>query len=72
MGELNETGLVDAVSIFDTEEELRRMIEARKPDIIFKGADYAVSQVVGADIARIVLIPRLAGYSTTEEIRKRA
>ncbi|MBC8046202.1 MAG: D-glycero-beta-D-manno-heptose 1-phosphate adenylyltransferase [Fimbriimonadaceae bacterium] len=61
---------VDAVIQFeeDTPIELIKMIQ---PDVLVKGGDYKEDEIVGADIVkqnggRIVVIPFLAGYSTTK------
>jgi D-beta-D-heptose 7-phosphate kinase/D-beta-D-heptose 1-phosphate adenosyltransferase len=68
---------VGAVVVFedDTPEAL---IEALRPDVLVKGGDYAVSQIVGADWVvahggRVATIPLVAGRSTTalvEAIRR--
>jgi D-beta-D-heptose 7-phosphate kinase/D-beta-D-heptose 1-phosphate adenosyltransferase len=60
------------VRSFHDADQLRWIIGHLKPDVIFKGSDYEGKEVIGSDLARVVLIPRLAGFSTTEEIRKRA
>ncbi|TIL39623.1 MAG: bifunctional heptose 7-phosphate kinase/heptose 1-phosphate adenyltransferase, partial [Mesorhizobium sp.] len=51
------------------------LIEALKPDILVKGADYTIDQVVGAEIVqkaggRVVLVDLVAGKSTTGTIGK--
>jgi rfaE bifunctional protein nucleotidyltransferase chain/domain len=55
---------VDEVIIFyeDTPYELIKKI---KPDVITKGGDYKVEDVVGNDLAKVVILPYVAGYSTT-------
>jgi D-beta-D-heptose 7-phosphate kinase/D-beta-D-heptose 1-phosphate adenosyltransferase len=58
----------DEVLVFD-EDTPYRLIDRLGPDLIFKGGDYRPEDVVGADIARVVIIPRLPGYSTTQEIQ---
>jgi len=67
---------VDLVVIFgeDTPGEL---IETLQPDVLVKGGDYTVDNVVGADFVqnrggKVLIIPFLQGYSTTsieEKIR---
>jgi len=64
----------DLVVLFeeDTPEELIRAI---RPDLLFKGADYRLDQVVGADIVQaaggeVRLIPLEEGFSTTATIRR--
>lgn len=63
--------LAEMVCIFDTEAELLEMIDELNPDMIFKGAEYAHQQVIGEELAKVVLIPMLPGYSTTLEVAKR-
>jgi D-beta-D-heptose 7-phosphate kinase/D-beta-D-heptose 1-phosphate adenosyltransferase len=65
---------VDLVAVFeeDTPEEL---IRALKPDVIFKGADYAGRDVPGAAFVKsyggaVELLPLLEGYSTTGTVAK--
>lgn len=60
---------VDAVVLFDEETPLK-LITAVMPDVIVKGADYTVDQIVGADIVvqnggRVQTLNYLPGYSTT-------
>jgi len=65
-------GTVDLVVLFGEDTPLA-MIEALKPDVLIKGADYRVDQVVGADVVqsyggKIVLADLEAGQSTTGTI----
>jgi len=55
---------VDEVVIFD-EDTPYKLIKSLRPDIITKGGDYAESEVVGNDLARVIIIPSKVGYSTT-------
>jgi len=55
---------VDEVVIFD-EDTPYELIRSLRPDIITKGGDYAELDVVGHNLARVVIIPFKAGYSTT-------
>lgn len=69
---------VDAVCIFeeDTPYELIRLL---RPDVLVKGADYTLEQIVGADLVlarggQVRTVEYLEGYSTTNiesRIRKR-
>ncbi len=64
----------DLVVIFD-EDTPERLIRAILPEVLIKGADYTIDQVVGADIVqaaggRVALIPLEAGHSTTSTIRR--
>jgi D-beta-D-heptose 7-phosphate kinase/D-beta-D-heptose 1-phosphate adenosyltransferase len=61
---------VDCVVLFDEETPLA-LIERLRPDVLVKGADYARTAIVGADQVegwggRVVRVPLVAGWSTTE------
>lgn len=60
--------IADEVIVFneDTPEELIKNIA---PDIIVKGGDYNPQDVVGFDVAKVVIIPTLGSYSTTNIIK---
>lgn len=72
-------GSIDAVVMFgedasenDTPLELMKTL---RPDVIFKGQDYTVDKVVGADFVqsyggRVVLVTLEDGFSTTNTIKK--
>jgi D-beta-D-heptose 7-phosphate kinase/D-beta-D-heptose 1-phosphate adenosyltransferase len=65
---------VDAVVIF-SEDTPREMIAALEPDVLVKGADYTVEQVVGADIVlkrggQVLLANLVPGHSTTETLKR--
>ena len=65
---------VDAVVIFD-EDTPHEIVEALRPDVLVKGADWADGTIVGADSVearggRVVRIPLAAGYSTTKLIER--
>jgi D-beta-D-heptose 7-phosphate kinase / D-beta-D-heptose 1-phosphate adenosyltransferase len=67
---------VDLVVMFD-EDTPAVTIAALKPDLLVKGADYAIDQVVGADTVRaaggrVLLVPLERGHSTTSLIRRAA
>ncbi len=60
---------VDAVVIFDEPTPLH-LIELVRPDILVKGADYSIEQIVGADLVlkyggEVKTIEYLSGYSTS-------
>ena len=64
----------DLVVLFE-EDTPERLIAAIQPDLLFKGADYTLDQVVGAAIVlahggRVELIPLEEGFSTTNTIRR--
>ena len=65
---------VDAVTIFDEDTPLD-LIGALLPDVLVKGGDYTPDDIVGADTVvqgggRVVVIPYVEGYSTTEMIKR--
>jgi len=66
--------MVDCVVIFD-EPEPTALIDAIKPDVLVKGADWNADKVVGADLVeksggRVVRIPYLQGFSSSEIIER--
>lgn len=65
---------VDLVVIFDEDTPVN-LIEAIRPDVLTKGADYSLDQVVGGDIVqgyggRVVLAELTPGESTTGTISR--
>jgi D-beta-D-heptose 7-phosphate kinase/D-beta-D-heptose 1-phosphate adenosyltransferase len=65
---------VDAVVLFDEDTPLK-LIEAIKPGVLVKGADYKIETVVGADFVkarggRVVLADLVPGQSTTGVIQR--
>ena len=65
---------VDLVTLFDDDTPLE-LIKLIRPDIIFKGADYTVDQVVGGDVVQsyggvVELIDLAPGQSTTRLIER--
>jgi D-beta-D-heptose 7-phosphate kinase/D-beta-D-heptose 1-phosphate adenosyltransferase len=67
---------VSRVVVFGEDTPLT-LIEALRPDVLVKGADYSVDQVVGADIVqsyggRVVLAELSPGHSTTATVERLA
>jgi rfaE bifunctional protein nucleotidyltransferase chain/domain len=67
-------GFVDAVVVFDQPTPLE-LIETLKPDILTKGQDYLVENIVGAKFVienggRVETIPLVEGFSTSRIIEK--
>ena len=67
-------GIVDLVTVF-AEDTPMTAIEALRPGILVKGADYTEAEVVGGDFVkstggRVVLAPLQAGHSTTGTLRR--
>jgi D-beta-D-heptose 7-phosphate kinase/D-beta-D-heptose 1-phosphate adenosyltransferase len=66
---LSALGCVDAVTIFDEDTPLET-VRCVQPDILVKGQDYRLDEVVGREVVeaaggRVVLVPLLPNYSTT-------
>ena len=65
---------VDAVAIFD-EDTPAEIVTRIQPDVLVKGADWGPDNIVGRDTVeakggRIVRMPLVEGYSTTELLRR--
>lgn len=65
---------VDAIVIFD-EDTPFELISIIKPSILVKGGDYTKETIVGADLVensggKVVVLPFLPGYSSTNIIEK--
>ena len=61
--------MVDVVVIFEEDTPLQ-LINTIKPDVLVKGGDYTIEQIVGAKEVieqggRVVINPLVDGYSTT-------
>ena len=61
---------VDAVTLFDQDTPIE-LIEAIKPDILLKGADYNIDGVIGREIVqsyggRVILVELVPDSSTTQ------
>jgi len=71
---LSALGCVDLVILFNEDTPLE-LIQAIKPDILVKGEDYRLDQVVGREVVesyggRVCRVPLLQGYSTTQIAEK--
>ena len=67
-------GAVDMVLLFDEDTPLA-IIDALRPDVLFKGSDYTVDTVVGHELVQgyggeVELIDLVDGYSTTRIVAK--
>jgi D-beta-D-heptose 7-phosphate kinase / D-beta-D-heptose 1-phosphate adenosyltransferase len=65
---------VDLVVLFDEDTPLE-LIQALRPEVLIKGSDYTVDQVVGADLVHgwgghVLLVDLREGHSTTGTIRR--
>lgn len=71
---LASLSIVDAVVIFEEDTPLQ-LITAILPDVLVKGGDYTLEQIVGAkevmaNGGRVVINPILPGFSTTSIIQQ--
>lgn len=69
---LSAFGCVDAVVLFE-EDTPMALIEAIRPDVLVKGADYSITQVVGHDVVqrhggKVILFELIPERSTTKII----
>lgn len=55
---------VDEVIVFNADTPID-LITMLRPDIITKGGDYKPEDVVGNDLAKVVILPYRENYSTT-------
>mgnify|MGYP000011445616 FL=1 len=67
---------VDDVYIFEESTPLK-IIKSICPDVLVKGADYSVSEIIGAKFVlgnggKVRTVPLTPGYSTTKSIKKMA
>ena len=56
---------VDDVIIFEQDTPYN-LIKELQPDLIVKGGDYTVEEIVGHDLAPVHIVPTVEGYSTTK------
>jgi D-beta-D-heptose 7-phosphate kinase/D-beta-D-heptose 1-phosphate adenosyltransferase len=71
---LGALAVVDLIVIFSEDTPLD-LIDALRPDVLVKGADYSIDQVVGADVVQgyggsVVLATLADGHSTTNTIKR--
>ena len=72
---LASLSFVDAVVMFDDDTPLE-LIKAIRPDVLVKGADYKVEEIVGYDVVTsyggvVKTVPLVKGFSTTEILNLR-
>ena len=66
---LESLDFVDEVILFD-EDTPQQLIERIRPDIITKGGDYTVDTVVGNELAKVIIIPTVKNFSTTNTLKR--
>jgi len=64
---LESLSCIDKVVIFDEDTPIN-IIKQIKPDIIVKGGDYSIEEVVGNNLAKVVIFNTVGEYSTTKTI----
>jgi D-beta-D-heptose 7-phosphate kinase/D-beta-D-heptose 1-phosphate adenosyltransferase len=60
---------VNEVIVFDEDTPIN-LIRTLQPDLIVKGGDYTPEEVVGNDVAPVVIFPRVGDFSTTKIIER--
>ncbi|MCX7879939.1 MAG: D-glycero-beta-D-manno-heptose 1-phosphate adenylyltransferase [Ignavibacteria bacterium] len=65
---------IDYVVIFEEDTPLE-LIKIVQPNILVKGGDYSIDNVVGAEFVqsyggKVIIIPYLEGFSTTEILKR--
>jgi len=68
------TRSVELCVVFD-QDDPRGLLRAVRPDVLVKGSEYALDEVVGKRLVegwggRVCLVPHLDGWSTTDMIRR--
>ena len=71
---LASLAIVDAVIIFEEDTPLN-LISSLQPDVLVKGGDYTLDQIIGAkeviaNGGRVVINPIVEGFSTTGIVEK--
>ncbi|MBX3241061.1 MAG: D-glycero-beta-D-manno-heptose 1-phosphate adenylyltransferase [Chitinophagaceae bacterium] len=66
--------IVDGVTVFEEETPLN-LIQEIEPDVLVKGGDYSIEQIVGAEEViksggEVKVVPYVKGFSTTSLIAK--
>jgi D-beta-D-heptose 7-phosphate kinase/D-beta-D-heptose 1-phosphate adenosyltransferase len=66
--------MVDAVVVFEEDTPLE-LIKTVMPEVLVKGGDYTIDQIVGArevmaNGGKVIINPILEGYSTTQLIQQ--
>jgi len=71
---LSALSCVDYLTIFSEDTPLK-LIRLIQPDVLVKGGDWQAEKIVGADFVKsrggkVMAIPYIKGYSTTQQIKK--
>ena len=60
---------IDEVILFE-EDTPYELIEKLKPDLIVKGGDYTVEEIVGHELAPVHIVPTVKNYSTSNTLKR--
>jgi len=66
---LESCRFVDSVILFE-EDTPYNLVQSLKPDLIVKGGDYNLENVVGSDLAKVIIFDYIDEYSTTKTIER--
>jgi D-beta-D-heptose 7-phosphate kinase/D-beta-D-heptose 1-phosphate adenosyltransferase len=71
---LASLGMVDLVLIFDEDTPIE-LIRAIRPEVLVKGADYRLDQVIGRELVergggRVILVPLEGSWSTSGVVHR--
>ena len=62
---------INEVKIFNSDEELSRLVEEYQPDYMIVGADWKEKKVIGSEYAKIIgFFEKLNEHSTTNIIKR--
>lgn len=61
---------VDTVMLFDSDQELIKIIKEYQPDIMVKGSDYQGKKIIGEEYIKRVIFYEHTGHSTTGLIQR--
>ena len=68
---LEQLSAVDAVWFFSSREQLIKIIEIYRPDIMVKGSDYRGKSVIGeGHVPQVMYFDRIEKYSSTDIIAR--
>ena len=68
--DIDTTSSIDEIIEF-SEETPYNLIKDIKPNLIVKGGDYTIEEVVGHDLAPVYIVPTVKGHSTTDILKAR-
>ena len=66
---LSSIRYIDKVIVFE-EEDPYNLIKSIRPDIMVKGGDYKIEDVIGKDLCEVRIFNYIDGYSTTKSIQR--